>query len=95
MEQQKITLSEHIDRGFVDKYLKKLDENDKSEYFTEEQLIILLVDVMFPPLSASPVVISHIIKYLMHHPRVMEKAQNEIDTVVGTGRLITWEDRKE
>ncbi|XP_012221588.1 probable cytochrome P450 304a1 [Linepithema humile] len=95
LEEQKITLSEHIDRGFVDKYLKKLNENDKSEYFTEEQLIILLVDVMFPALSASPTVITHIIKYLMHHPKAMEKAQSEIDTIVGTGRLVTWEDRKD
>lgn len=95
MKKQKITLSEHIDRGFVDKYLKKLNEDDKSEYFTEEQLIILLVDIMLPVFTGLPNVITFVVKYLMHHPKVMAKAQNEIDTVVGTGRLVTWEDRKE
>lgn len=93
MERQKATLSENVDRGFVDNYLKKLNEDDKSHYFTEEQLIILLVDMMFPAFSALPSAITHAIKYLMHNPKVMKKVQNEIDNVVGTGRLVTWEDR--
>ena len=71
-----------------------MDGDDKLNNFTEEQLIILLTDVMFPAFSAIPIMITHVIKYLMHHPRVMEKVQNEIDNVVGTGRLATWDDRK-
>lgn len=95
LKYQKTTVNENDDRGFVDRYLKKLNEDDKSDSFTEEQLIILLIDIMFPAFSGIPGVITHIIKYMMHHPRVMQKVQNEIDNVVGTGRLITWEDRKE
>ncbi|XP_050455199.1 probable cytochrome P450 304a1 isoform X2 [Cataglyphis hispanica] len=93
LERQKATLSENDDRGFVDIYLKKLNEEDKSHNFTEEQLIILLVDLMFPAFSAIPSAISHAIKYFMHNPKVMKKIQSEIDSVVGTGRLVTWEDR--
>lgn len=94
MEYQKTTLSENDERGFIDRYLKKLNEDNKSENFTEEQLIILAIDMMFPAFGAIPIVITQIIKYLMHHPRVMKKIQNEINNVVGTGRLVTWEDRK-
>ena len=71
-----------------------MNGDDKLDNFTEEQLIILLNDVMFPAFSAIPSVITHVIKYLMHHPRILEKVQNEIDNVVGTGRLATWDDRK-
>ncbi|XP_025988557.2 uncharacterized protein LOC113003430 [Solenopsis invicta] len=94
LEHQKASVSENDDRGFIDRYLKKLNEEDKTDNFTEEQLIVLLIDIMFPAFSALPGVITHIIKYLVHHPRVMEKVRNEIDNVVGTGRLATWEDRK-
>lgn len=72
-----------------------MNEDDKSDSFNEEQLIILLIDIMFPAFSAIPAVITFILKYVMHHPKVMEKVQNDIDNVIGTGRLVTWEDRKE
>jgi len=72
-----------------------LNEDDKSHSFTEEQLIILLIDMMFPAFSAIPFAITNAIKYMLHHPGVMKKVQNKIDNVVGVGRLITWEDRKE
>ncbi|XP_029169957.1 probable cytochrome P450 304a1 [Nylanderia fulva] len=93
LERQRATLSENVDRGFADKYLKKLNEDDKSPYFTEEQMIILIVDMIFPALSALPTTITHAIKHLMHNPKVMKKVQDEIDSVVGTGRFVTWEDR--
>ncbi|KAL0105457.1 hypothetical protein PUN28_016846 [Cardiocondyla obscurior] len=95
LKYQKTTFTENDDRGFIDRYLKRLNEENKSNSFTEEQLIILVIDMMFPAFAAVPSVITHVIKYLMHHPRIMAKVQNEIDNVVGTGRLVTWEDRKD
>ncbi|EFN65051.1 Probable cytochrome P450 304a1 [Camponotus floridanus] len=93
LERQKTTLSENDNRGFADNYLKKLNEDNKSHNFTEEQMIILIIDMMFPAFSAIPSAITNAIKYLMHNSKIMEKVQNEIDNVVGTGRLVTWEDR--
>jgi len=72
-----------------------LNEVDKPDSFTEEQLIILLIDMMLPAFSVAPFAVTNAIKYMLHHPGVMKKVQNEIDNVVGVGRLITWEDRKE
>lgn len=98
LENKKSILSDDNDdddRGFVNRYLKKLNEDDTSDSFTDEQLIILLVDMMFPAFAAVPSTLTHAIKYLMNHPRVMDKVQNEIEHVVGSGRLITWDDRKE
>lgn len=95
MEYQKATLSDELDRGLVDRYLKKLKGNDKAHSFSEEQMIIMLVDMMLPSLALPPIAVTHAIKYLLHHPKVLQILQNEIDNVIGTGRLVTWEDRKQ
>lgn len=79
----------------VDRYLKEIkNANVSSSTFTDEQLIMTLVDFIFPALSALPSVVVHAIKLAMHHPEILKNIQEEIDRVVGTGRLVTWEDRK-
>lgn len=49
---------------------------------------------MFPALTTVPSGVVHAIKLVMHHPKVMKNVQEEIDRVIGTERLVTWEDRK-
>ncbi|CAL7939197.1 unnamed protein product [Xylocopa violacea] len=83
------------DMGLVSRYLKEIEgTKDATSSFTMEQLVVLLGDLMLPSLSVMPSVIVHAIKCAMHNPKVVKNVQNEIDRVVGTGRLITWEDRK-
>ncbi|XP_014480099.1 PREDICTED: probable cytochrome P450 304a1 isoform X2 [Dinoponera quadriceps] len=88
------TFGENVDRGFVDRYLNVLNKNDKSQYFSEKQVIMMLTDVMLATCSTIPATVTQIIKFLINHPMVLKKAQDEIDKVVGTGRLVTWDDRK-
>nr|XP_003703633.1 PREDICTED: probable cytochrome P450 304a1 isoform X1 [Megachile rotundata] len=86
---------EDIERGLVDRYLKELKKNrNVKSTFSEEQLLIALTDFSFPAYSALPSVVVHTIKLLMHNPDSLRKVQEEIDQVVGTGRRVTWEDRK-
>nr|UEN71137.1 cytochrome P450 4AV17 [Meteorus pulchricornis] len=81
--------------GFLTAYLQKIKEvSHNNEYFSEEQMIMIAVDFMFPALSAVPSVITHCIKYLMHHPEKMDRVQNEIESVIGKERLPQWDDRK-
>ncbi|XP_033353024.1 probable cytochrome P450 304a1 isoform X1 [Bombus vosnesenskii] len=82
------------DKGLIDRYLKVLNGNAKGKSFSEKQLIMILVDIMFPASSAVPSALLHTIKLIMHHPEVIKNIREEIDKVVGTGRLITWQDRK-
>ncbi|XP_054009632.1 probable cytochrome P450 304a1 [Hylaeus anthracinus] len=82
------------DKGLVDIYLKEMKKRDVTSTFSEKQLIMTLVDMMFPALSAMPSSVVHLIKLVMHHPEVMRKVQEEIDTVVGTGRHVNWGDRQ-
>lgn len=90
---QSATHNSDVDRGFIDKYWSQMNENGNST-FTKKQLIMTVVDFMFPALSATPAVITHCIKYMIHYPNIAEKVRKEIDKVVGTGRLVCWEDRK-
>lgn len=64
-------------------------------YSVEDQMIYTIADYTFP----APVGIGHtlniIFAYLLHQPDIQVKAQEEIDRVVGRGRLPTLDDRKE
>ncbi|KAK0092808.1 hypothetical protein PV326_000549 [Microctonus aethiopoides] len=82
--------------GFLPTYWREMKNNSfDNENFSEEQLIMIAVDFMFPALSAVPSTITHYFKYMMHHPDVMKRAQDEIINVVGRERLPNWDDRKE
>ncbi|XP_011146960.2 probable cytochrome P450 304a1 [Harpegnathos saltator] len=94
LKSQDVIPSENVDRGFIDRYLDILNKDDNTQTFSKEQLIILLADILLAANSTLPTVITQIFKYLIHHPRVQKKAHDEIDRVVGTGRLVTWGDRK-
>ena len=91
---QKDTHSDGSDRGLTDRYFEQMKKQSGMSTFSDEQLLMIILDVMFPALSAMPSVVAHAIKLVMHHPDVLEKVQGELDTVIGTGRHVTWDDRK-
>ncbi|XP_015429299.1 PREDICTED: probable cytochrome P450 304a1 [Dufourea novaeangliae] len=94
VEMEKDSHSIDRDRGMVDRYLTEMKQRSEMSNFTDEQLIMTLVDFMFPSLSAMPSAIVHCLKSVMHNSKVTKKIQDEIDRVVGTGRLVNWDDRK-
>lgn len=95
LKSQNATYGDNVDRGFIDRYLNVLNKDEKLQSFSEEQLIITATDVVIATCATNPTVITALIKYLINYPRVLKKVQDEIDQVVGTGRLVTWNDRKE
>uniref|UniRef100_A0A348G630 Cytochrome P450 2 n=1 Tax=Odontomachus monticola TaxID=613454 RepID=A0A348G630_ODOMO len=95
LKSQNATYGENVDRGFIDRYLNVLNKDEKPQSFSEEQLIITAADVLMATCATNPTVITGLIKYLINYPRVLKKVQDEIDQVVGTGRLVTWNDRKD
>lgn len=92
------TFNDEHHRDFIDVYLsqlKKFEENgDLDTSFSLDQLKYLVTDYMFP----SPVGIGHTFNYifavLMTQPEIQEKAQKQIDEVVGRSRMPTIDDRK-
>ncbi|XP_068991148.1 probable cytochrome P450 304a1 isoform X1 [Neodiprion pinetum] len=81
------------ERGFLDTCIKRLKDEEGFPTITEEQVLMLGTDLIFPALTANPWAVTIIIKYMMHHPHIMEKVQKQIDTVIGRDRLITLNDR--
>ncbi|XP_078039429.1 putative cytochrome P450 304a1 [Augochlora pura] len=94
LDTRKILHSEGNDTGMVDRYLTELQQQTDISSFSEKQLIMVLVDFMFPALSAMPSTLTQLIKTMLHYPEVAKKVQTEIDSVVGTGRIVNWDDRK-
>lgn len=83
-------------RNFLDLYIKEMKE-DKStgvnRGYLYDQLLMISVDFMFAALSAVEMTIAFLFKHLLHHIDVLGRIQDEIDAVVGVGRLPELDDR--
>lgn len=61
--------------------------------FADDQLILTCLDCFFPTLSTVPVTVAMLVQHIFTQPEIQVKIQNEIDGVVGQGRLPTLDDR--
>lgn len=60
---------------------------------SDDQLIMICIDFLFPPLSAISTVVTILIQQIAVQPEIQIKIQEEIDGVVGNGRLPNLDDR--
>jgi len=76
-------------RDVIEAYLMEMERRgaDKTGTFTEDQLLHVLADLFGAGTDTSMTIIKWILLYMILHPDVQTKAQQEIDAVVGTGRL--------
>ncbi|XP_030371694.1 probable cytochrome P450 304a1 [Scaptodrosophila lebanonensis] len=89
------TYDECSERNFLDLYIAEMRKNvGANTSFNRAQFIMGLVDFSFPAFTAVGVQLSLLVQYLILYPEVMKRIQNEIDEVVGSGRLPTLEDRQ-
>nr|QZP43557.1 cytochrome P450 monooxygenase CYP304F32 [Ephestia elutella] len=86
-------------RHFLDEYIRQMykenevkGKSDKSTY-SKEQLIMTCTDYMFPAASATEAVLSMLLERLLMHPELQDRVHEEIDRVVGSGRLPNLDDR--
>lgn len=83
----------HI-RSFMDTYIKEMKEVDgKQRGYLKEQFLMIVTDFLFPSLSAIESQVAFMLRHLMNRPDLMKKVQEEIDDVVGQGRLPSLDDR--
>lgn len=83
-------------RNFIDIYIKEIREDKtggKETGYIYEQMVMMCTDFLFPSLSAMEAQIAFLLKYLLHHETVLKKIQDEIENVVGSGRLPALDDR--
>nr|XP_033330748.1 methyl farnesoate epoxidase-like [Megalopta genalis] len=73
--------------NFIDSYLEEIDaQKKKSPYtsFTEKQLQFVLKDLFTASIDTTDNMIGFVIAYLVVHPHVQLKIQDEIDKVIGS-----------
>lgn len=88
---------ESHERHFLDVYIKKMKEElaqEKRSTFSVEQLVLVCIDYMFPAASAVQAVLTMLVERLLLQPEIQDKLHEEIDRVVGNGRLPNLDDRK-
>nr|UZE89849.1 cytochrome P450 CYP304V1 [Chrysoperla zastrowi sillemi] len=91
----KENLSEDHSTGYIHEYLLELKKQNPETYstFSEDQLLLTLVDHLIPSIVANTTVLAFTFLRILHNPHVQTKIQQEIDTVVGSGRYPTLDDR--
>lgn len=85
----------HI-RSFIDLYIKEMHEAQEKNAktgFLHDQLLMICTDFVFPSLSAIETTISFLFRYLLSRPDVLKLIHDELDAVVGSGRLPELDDR--
>ncbi|KAE8739047.1 Cytochrome P450 CYP304 [Frankliniella occidentalis] len=94
LSRQVPTFDAEVMRGFIDVFrAEMLNRGEDKSGFTEKQLIMVLVDYIFPSTTVPPVTVAMAIAYLVRHPDKAERAHREIVAVVGRGRLPNLDDR--
>lgn len=93
------TLSTYQDghvRNFIDLYIKEMNEANVTGVnrgYLYDQLLMICTDFVFPSLSAIETTIAFLFKHLLYRNDILKRLHNEIDSVVGAGRLPELDDR--
>ncbi|KAK5640470.1 hypothetical protein RI129_011281 [Pyrocoelia pectoralis] len=80
-------------RGFIQAYLEKINSVKGQSDFSEEELLAMCLDLLAAGFDTTSNTLGFTFLYLLLHPEVQERAQEEIDSVIGKGRPPTLEDR--
>ncbi|XP_054589339.2 cytochrome P450 2D9 isoform X1 [Nothobranchius furzeri] len=80
-------------RDFIDCYLDELDKKNDESSFSEEQLVRQLFDLYLAGTDTTANTLLTAFLYLMNHPQIQERCQQEIDQVLEGKDRVTFEDR--
>jgi Cytochrome P450 len=81
-------------RHFIDTYIMEMKSIDgETRGYTYDQLLMICTDFLFPSLSAVEFQIAFLFRVLLHRRDILERIQEEIENVVGCGRLPELNDR--
>ncbi|XP_034556261.1 cytochrome P450 2J6-like [Notolabrus celidotus] len=82
-------------RDYIDCFLTEMgEEEDKESGFDIENLCACTLDLFGAGTETTSTTLLWGLLYMMYYPRIQEKVQAEIDTVVGSSRLPSMNDRE-
>ncbi|XP_074454817.1 cytochrome P450 2J2-like isoform X3 [Larus michahellis] len=81
---------------YIDCYLQEIEKfkGDTSSYFHEENLLCSTLDLFLTGTETTATAIRWALLYMAAYPRIQEKVQLEIDTVIGQSRQPTMADKE-
>lgn len=97
IDEHKKTFSPDHLRDFIDSYIDeqyRLKEFDDDFGFTDDQLLLLVLDYIFPAPMAIGHTLGFFFAHIVNHPTVQNKIFEEIQYVVGSSRFPNLDDRK-
>lgn len=93
INRHKETYDENNLRDFMDVYLKMIKSPEKNENYSEKQLLATCMDMFMAGSETTSKTLGFCFLNLILYPDVQKKAQQEIDRVIGRGRLPNLMDR--
>lgn len=96
VDKQIQTFQEGHVRSFIDLYIKEIKDSEAAGIkngYMEDQLLMICTDFVFPALSAIETQIALLFMHLLYRRDICKKIQDEIEAVVGSGRLPGLDDR--
>ncbi|KAK3918723.1 Methyl farnesoate epoxidase [Frankliniella fusca] len=92
------TVAEHkqdptTPRGLIDAFLEMQQNGEGSGNFSEKQLLSLLLDLFMAGAETTSNTLGFCVMFLLQHPEVQRRAQDELDRVVGRHRDPCLKDR--
>ncbi|KAI6170614.1 Cytochrome P450-33C9 [Aphelenchoides bicaudatus] len=82
-------------QAFLQEQQRRKLNNDNAQYFTDDQLILMLFDLWVAGQETTANTLEWCVAYLIHNPDVQEQVHKELDQVVGSDRLITTADKSD
>ncbi|XP_013410305.1 cytochrome P450 2C42-like isoform X1 [Lingula anatina] len=94
--EHRATYREGTTRGFIDAFIHKIIENENGvqNLFTEADLLPSLLTLYFAGSDTVYLTLSWGMLFLLHHPAVCKRIQDELDREVGKSRRPTLADRQ-
>ncbi|KAH8959956.1 hypothetical protein BDL97_06G104900 [Sphagnum fallax] len=78
-------------KDFVD-VLLTMPQEDGTGQLSDDTIQAIISDMLAAGLDTSSVTLEWVMAELLRHPDIMQRAQKELDTIVGTNRLVTESD---
>ncbi|XP_021697821.1 methyl farnesoate epoxidase [Aedes aegypti] len=78
---------------FIASYLRELNIAERHSSFTNEQLLCLCLDLFQAGSETTSNTLGYGIAHMLHHPEIVQKIHNELDSVIGRYRLPLLADR--